>query len=999
MDFTFFRRARHPSTLENTDFSFFRGARHPSTLENTDFSFFRGARHSSTLENTDFSFFRGARHSSTLENTDFPFFRGVRHPSTLENTDFSFFRGARHSSTLEYTDFSFFRGARHPSTLEYTDFPFFRGARHPSTLENTDFSFFRGARHSSTLENMDFSFFRGARNASSFRFSLSATFVRASNPFLFFPDFEPRRIPLLLNCYYIFIIIPINSGILQYINHIGGQIVMELMIGKAVHRKDADVKVTGAAEYTDDMSDAQMMHVKLKVSSHAHAKLKKIDISKAENITGVHAIIIGQAHPLTGAEIKDRPILAYDRVRYFGEPIAAVVAEHPFIAKRAADLIEVTYEDLPTVNSPQEALRHGATLVHENFDTYETIKEVYPVPNTNIANLVKVRKGNIEEGRKKSQVTIKENFSLAQSDHSAMETRCAIVEIKPDGNVHITSTTQAPYGIKKEFSEIFNLEEGKIVAKAPFVGGAFGGKVAIQLELIAYLASKAVGGKKVKLLYTREQDMLTAPVRMGLEANIELGATKEGKLTFTEITYLIDTGAYADKGTLLTKAVAATCTGPYQIDHVSCDAKCVYTNHPYITAYRGFSHSEILFVFERAMDILARKLGIDPLEFRQKNAIKKGHTSPTQTLLNESSVGDLSGCIKQLKESMNWQEEMIIPINDRKIRAKGICCSWKTSTISGASSGVLLPFNADGSVNILSGIVEIGMGTKTVLAQLLAERLKMDVNKIHVLMEVDTGAIPEHYKTVASRGTLLAGRALLKAADDAVEQLRDIASRVLVCSPEDLEVGYEKVYVRDDPSTYVYVKDVCYGYQYPNGHSIGGQVIGRGNYTIRHLTHLDPQTGEGKTGPEWTVGAQGVEIEFDTRDLTYKILKAYSVIDIGKVLNEKTALGQVMGSMSMGLNHASAETFAFAEDGTIQMPTLRTYGSFRYGDHPLYVASFLKTAHLDGPYGARGVGEHALIGMPAALANALSNATGHELNKLPLTPEYIWQEKAGAKEG
>ncbi|MEN1968552.1 xanthine dehydrogenase family protein molybdopterin-binding subunit [Lentibacillus sp. N15] len=773
---------------------------------------------------------------------------------------------------------------------------------------------------------------------------------------------------------------------------------MDWSIGKGVYRKDAAEKVTGAAKYTDDLSDAQMLHVKLKVSAHAHAKLKKIDTSKAKKVTGVHAIILGEALPLTGAEIKDRPILAYERVRYFGEPIAAVVAEHPFIAKQAAELIEVTYEPLPVVNDPLQALEPETTLLHKDLAIYEKIADVYPELNTNIANHVKVRKGSMDQGWQGSDISIEGDFSLAPSDHSAMETRCAIVEIKPDGVVHITSTTQAPYGIKKELSDIFHLDEGKIIAKVPFVGGAFGGKVAIQLELIAYLASKAIGGKRVKLLFTREEDMITAPVRMGLNAKIKLGATTDGKLTAAKITYMIDTGAYADKGTLLTKAVAATGTGPYNIDHVSCDAICVYTNHPYTTAYRGFSHSEILFVFERAMDMLARKLDMDPLEFRKKNAILKGHTSPTQTLLNESSIGDLPGCIDKLKELMNWREGLIVPVNERKLRVKGMCCSWKTSTISGASSGVVLLFNTDGSVNILSGIVEIGMGTKTVLAQLLAERLKMDVNKVHVQMEVDTKTIPEHYKTVASRGTLLAGRALLKAADDAVEQLRDIASRVLTCSPEDLEVGYEKVYVRDDPCTFVHMKDVCYGYQYPNGHSIGGQVIGKGNYTIRHLTHLDNQTGKGKTGPEWTVGAQGVEVEFDPTDFTYKLLKAYSVIDIGKVLNYKTALGQVMGSMSMGLNHASAETLAFNQDGTIPIPKLRTYGTFRYGDHPEYVADFLETAHLDGPYGARGVGEHALIGMPAALANALSNATGLELNKLPLTPEYIWRKKAGIEQ-
>ena len=772
---------------------------------------------------------------------------------------------------------------------------------------------------------------------------------------------------------------------------------MDWMIGKSIPRKEAEEKVTGSAKYTDDKSDAQMLHVKLKVSTHAHAKIKKIDTSKAEKVTGVHAIIVGDSLPLTGTDIKDRPILAYKKVRYFGEPIAAVVAEHPYIAKQAAALIEVIYEPLPVINTTEEAMKQEATLIHENLATYQKTDKVFPEANTNIANRVKVRKGDIQKAWLQSHITIEENYIIPPSDHTAIETRSAIVEIKPDGTVMITSTTQAPYGIKSEFSETFEIEEGKVIATTPLVGGAFGGKVTTQLELIAYIASKAVNGKCVKLTYTREEDMLTAPVRMGIDAKVKLGATTDGKLTAAEITYFIDTGAYADKGTLLTKAVAATCTGPYKIDHIRCDAICVYTNHPYITAYRGFSHSEILFMFERAMETLAKKLEMDPLQFRKKNAIVKGNTSPTQTLLNESSVGNLPKCIDQLQDMMNWKEGVIIPIDERKIRVKGICCSWKTSTISGASSGVVLLFNADGSVNILSGIVEIGMGTKTILAQLLAERLKMDINNIHVQMDVDTKTIPEHYKTVASRGTLLAGRALLKAADDAVEQLRDIASRVLTCSPEDLEVGYEKVYVRDDPTTYVYIKDVCYGYQYSNGHSIGGQVIGKGNYTIRHLSHLDPKTGKGKTGPEWTVGAQGVEIEFDRRDFTYKILKAFSIIDIGKVLNYKAALGQVMGSMSMGLSHASAEAYEFQEDGTMNIPKLRTYGPLRYGDHPEYIAKFIETAHLDSPYGARGVGEHALIGMPAALGNALSTAVGVELNQLPLTPEMIWRKKVGDK--
>ncbi|WP_100401207.1 xanthine dehydrogenase family protein molybdopterin-binding subunit [Bacillus sp. FJAT-44742] len=773
---------------------------------------------------------------------------------------------------------------------------------------------------------------------------------------------------------------------------------MSWSIGKSIYRKEAVEKVTGASKYTDDYSKKEMLHIKLVVSSHAHAKIIAIDTTKARQIPGVRAVLLGQPFPLTGEEINDRPPVAFDKVRYHGEPVAAVIADHPVQAKKAAELVEVTYEVLPVVNSVKEALLPNAPLVHENLGSYERIEHVYPEPNTNIADRTKIRKGNMEKGWKESDVTVEANFSFGPSDHIAMETRCVTAEIRPDGVVVFSSATQSPYMIKKLLSSYFGLEEGEVIVNTPLVGGGYGGKVAVQLELIAYMATLAVGGRPVKILNSREEDMITSPVHIGLDATVKLGATKEGYLTASEIMYRFDSGAYSDKGATISRAAAVTCTGPYHIENIWCDSICVYTNHPYATAYRGFSHSELLFAFERAMDMLAKKLKIDPFELRKKNAFLPGHTTPTQIRLNESTVGNLPKCIDQLKQLMNWKEGQLIQVNDRKVRAKGISCIWKTSTIdSEASSGVILTFNADGSINILSGVVEIGTGTKTILAQLLAEKLQMDINKIHVKMEIDTQTTPEHWKTVASRGTLMAGRALLKAAADAIFQLKDIASRVLMCSPDDLEVGNEMVYVRDEPDTFVHVKDVCLGYKYPNGYSIGGQVIGRGNYTLRHLTHLDHENGVGKPGPEYSVGAQGVEVEFDTRDFTYKIIKAYSVLDIGKVLNNKGAEGQVMGAMSMGLNFGSSETFSFSNDGKVLNPRLRTYVPFRYGDHPNYIVHFLETPYVDGPYGARGVGEQGLIGMPAALANSLSVAASVDLNQLPITPELIWKEKKGVE--
>ena len=767
-------------------------------------------------------------------------------------------------------------------------------------------------------------------------------------------------------------------------------------VGKSVIRKEAWDKVSGTARYTHDIQFTELLHAKMVTSPFGHAKIISIDTSEAKKITGVRGVLTGEGLPLIGEAIKDRPPLAVGKVRYHGEPVVIVVADTPALAKKAADKVKVQYEQLPVVNSPAQAFQKGAPLVHEQLGKYKKDEDSYPVPGTNIATHLKIRKGDLTNFWKDVEFTVEGRYSFNPSDHVAMETRCSIAEITREGRILITTSSQAPFMAKKLISQYFNEPEGNIEVRTPLVGGAYGGKASVQLEVLAYLSSKAVGGRPVKLWNSREEDMITSPCHIGLDAKIKFGADRNGKIKAAEILFLWDGGAYSDKAIDLTRAGLTDCTGPYEIKNVWCDSFCMYTNHPYPAPFRGFSHSELSFAIERTMNLLAEKLKMDPLELRRINAIRPGDLTPTQVKLNKSNVGDLPACIAKLKELMKWNEGEVVPVNDRVVKVKGISCSWKTSTIdTNAPSGVILTFNRDGTINLMSGVIEIGTGTKTVLAQILAERLKMDVNHIYVRMEVDTQTTPEHWKTVASRGTFMGGNAVLEAADDVIRQLKEIAACVLRAPIEDLEVADSRVFLRDDPETGVHFKEICYGYTYPNGNAIGGQIIGRGNYILRGLTHLDPETGKGKPGPEWTVTAHGVEVEFDRKDLTYKLLKAVSIIDIGKVLNEKAAKGQVMGAMSMGLAFAGRETFVIDELGRILNPQLRTYRPLRYGEQPEYIVDFVETPQLDAPYGARGVGEHGLLGMPAALGNALSRAIGVPINHLPLTPELLWKTKEG----
>jgi len=766
-------------------------------------------------------------------------------------------------------------------------------------------------------------------------------------------------------------------------------------IGVNTLRKDAWEKVTGRAKYTGDTISADMLHVRLLTSTYAHALIKNIDTANAMKSTGVKAIITGEDVPfLTGPMICDRPIIARKKVRYFGEPVAVVVANSEEEAMRAVHLIEVEYEKLPVVNSVEDAITKGGTLVHKDLGRYYyPATHIYPKADSNIMDLVKIRKGNMEIGWNESDVVVEESFSMPQSDHVPMETRNATAQILPDGTVIINTSSQAPFGVKEELSKTFGIPEGKIIVRVPYVGGAFGGKATIQLEYIAYIASLAVNGRLVRLANSREQDMMSSPSKIAMEAKLKIGADKEGKIKALKCTYMTDCGAYADTGPRMAKSIAASCSGPYNIENIHCDSYSVYTNHCYVTSFRGFGHTTSVFCIERIIEMLAEKLRIDPFKIRLRNAIKENDYTPTQDKVTLNNTGDLSSCLEKLRNAMNWDEGIVKSTEDGKIRAKGISCLWKTSNSpTNAISGAILTLNSDGSINLNFGGVEIGPGMKTTVAMILAEKMKMSVDKIHVFMGVDSQLTPKHWKTVASMTTFMAGNAVIKAADDLIEQLKQLGSIVLKCQPEELEVGNERVYYRPNPEIYIDFRNIVHGYKYDGGQSIWGQMIASGSYIFSQLRPLDRETGKGKTGVSWTVGAQGVEIEYDPRMHTYRLIKASTVIDGGKVINPKIAKGLIMGGMSMGLGLATREDFIYNSDSILENTSLRTYKVMRYGENPDYYVEFVETPQMDGPFGARGIGEHGILGIPAAFANAISAATNIEFNSVPITSETIWKK-------
>lgn len=770
---------------------------------------------------------------------------------------------------------------------------------------------------------------------------------------------------------------------------------MNMAVNKNITRKDAWEKVTGKAQYTDDLPEAGILYARLLTSTQAHASIRQIDISKALEVQGVKSILTGAEHKeLYGPLVLDRPALAKDVVRYAGEPVALVVAQDAAAAELAVRLIDVDYKPLPVILTPSQALAEGAELVHKQTNGYKKVMtDIYPEAGTNIASRYQIKKGNASKEFEKCDVIVQQQFCLPPSDHLAMEVRAAQAEISADGNILITTSSQAPYVVRKQIAEAFLIPSGKIQVKVPFVGGGFGGKAPVFLEILAFLASRSVGGKPVRLTIPREQDMASAPCRIGLEANIKIGSDRNGIIQAAEMTYWLDCGAYTDISPYMTKASAVDCTGPYHIENLSCQAFCVYTNHTYATSYRGFAHESVTFCVERVMDMIARKCGIDPLEFRIKNAIHPESKTPSQVLCTDSLIGNLTKCLNKVKRLSEWDSGNAVPIKENTVRAKGIACLWKTENPpTNAISGAFITFNPDGSVNLNTGVVEMGAGGQTHLAQILAERLRMDPGQVNVVMPVDTRIAPEHWKTVASLTEYMAGNAVLRAADDLICQLCSNGAQAFGCDPEEIEVANGRVFSRKNPEQFIAFKDIVQGYQSKSGESIGEPVLGRGGFMLKGLSMLDPETGKGKTGPSWTLGAQVVEVEADLKTCSYRIISASTVMDVGKVINPNLMRSVIAGGMAMGISMASREALVYNNRGIPKAPNLRTYKLMHIGQEPDYRVDFVETPENEAPYGVRSYAEHGIIGIPAALGNALSAAFGKEFLSLPLTPERIWHK-------
>jgi CO/xanthine dehydrogenase Mo-binding subunit len=764
------------------------------------------------------------------------------------------------------------------------------------------------------------------------------------------------------------------------------------MIGKESRRLESLEKTSGQIKYVNDYNDPSYLHGAVKTSPHAYAKIIAIHVENALAMPGVRKVVVGEDFPYNfGLYLGDKPPLARGVARHYGEAVAAVVADTVAQAKKAVQAIVVEYEILEPIRSAKESYETDVVL-HPEMHTYNHIDPIHPEPGSNIANRTKIRKGDYSKALEEADCVIESWAFIPPGDHVAMEPRACVAQISKSGEVTVFSTTQAPFVVKSLLSVYFDLDVGKITVKAPPLGGGFGGKAGIQLEGLAYILSKSVGGRPVKLVNSREEDLVTSPGHIGLEARVKLAADKTGRILGADILYLFDSGAYADYAVNVSRASAISSSGPYNIPNLTCDSLCMYTNHPFATAYRGFGHIEMSYAMEKAMDVLAEELSIDPYEIRLINAIQQGDTTPTGSLMNENT-GDLRTCLDAVAKSLDWDAGAFIEKDAQTLIVKGISCLWKAPAMpTNADAGAILTFNPDGSCNLSTGVVEIGQGTKTGLMQIAAEVLRVPPEMIHVTFDVDTRTTPSDWATAASRSLFMAGRATIDACEDALDQLLGTASIVLKAPKKELDYANGKVFMTENREESIHFSELGLGYTYPNGNAIVGQVIGVGRYISPNLTDIDQETGQGHPDLEWTLGAQGVIIEVERKTGMYKILKAVTAMDVGKVINPFLARGQTTGGMAMGIGYATSEGFLFNSREQVLNTKLRDFKIMRYHQAPEYEVIFIETPQKDGPFGARGLGEQSVIGMPGAIANALTRAVIGNLNHLPITAEKVWKE-------
>ncbi len=742
------------------------------------------------------------------------------------------------------------------------------------------------------------------------------------------------------------------------------------VVGKSLPRLDAAGKVTGTAVYAADFALPGMLHGKILRSPAPHARLVRIDASRALALPGVRAVITATDVPDVryGGALKDETVFARDEVRYVGQPVAAVAATTREAADAALAAIDVVYDPLPAALDLEAALAPGAPLIHEAWQTYTAIPILHR--EGNVCQRARIVAGDVERGFLEADRVFEHRFRTAMVHQGYAEPRAAVAAWDSAGQVTVWSNTQLPFEIQNTLAEILALPPSRIRVIVPGIGGGFGGKLRIGVEHFAALLARRTG-RPVKVVTTSEEELTAAYPRQGTLVELKTGVTRDGRITAKEARIYFDTGAFAGSGPGVASVATLVLAGPYRIPNLFIEGYAVYTNKTNCGSFRAPSGPQANFAVESQMDMIADALGLDPLELRLRNIVREGDEGPTGQVL--TGVG-LEECLRRAAAAIGWTDRRPGPN-----RGKGLACGWWTTT--GGSSGVYVKITPDGTVAMNTGAAEIGTAALTGAAQVLAEELGVDLADISVV-SADTFATPFDFGAQGSRTAFAVGNACRAAVADLKRQLFALAAVELGAAAETLALR-DKHVVADG-------KRIALGELARISQLSGGGLIAHGTF-IAPPTPYDAKRVEAHVypvfhSPSFHAHAVDLSVDPDTGEVT---IHRYVVAqDVGFAINPIYVEGQIEGGVAQGLGQALSEEILY-ENGRVLNPNLTDYKMPTTLDVPRVESILVQHPSVVGPYGAKGVGEPPSIEPPAAVANAVAAAVGVRITTLPITAEKI----------
>jgi CO/xanthine dehydrogenase Mo-binding subunit len=767
-------------------------------------------------------------------------------------------------------------------------------------------------------------------------------------------------------------------------------------VGRSAPQVEAQEKVSGTAQYIADLYRPNMLCGAVLQSPHAHARIRRYDLSRALAIPGVRAIVTGddlQDHWRMGAFIKDEHALAKGKVRYVGEPVAAVAADTEVIARAAAAVIDIEYQELPAALSPDDALRPDAAVIHEHAAEY--IKVFDTGTSANLCSRTSFHEGDIQRGWRESDLIFEARYQTQPQAHVSLEPCGALAEADANGRITLWSANQSVFRVQANVCESLGLPMSRLRCLTPRIGAGFGNKMEPHVQPITVLlAMKAK--RPVKLILSREQDFEMVRARHPFQIRIKTGVKRDGTLMAREVEVLLDGGAFADDSPgVLGYALLMSC-GPYRIPHAYCHGRLAYTNKMRFGAFRGFGVPQVTFAGETQIDEIADALGMDPIEFRAKNLKQKGDCWLGGQPIDSNGMAD---CLAKVRTASGWTGQRRLSGEANSQRALGIACSAHISGL--LSTGAIVRLLEDGTVLLNTGSVDIGQGANTVLSQICAEALRIPLERVSIASP-DTDGSPYNWGTTASRVTYMTGTSVLRAAAEVERKIKDHAAEMLECAPGDLELlSGGVVAIKGVPQ-----RSVSFAAVSARAHwAAGGPIIGTHSWVFDQKT-VDPKRAVvvGLPFPQiggFVFNAAVVDVEIDETTGNCRVHRAWSACDVGRAINPRMVEGQIEGAFVQGLGFALFEEMVW-NGAQLANPSLMDYKIPTFVEAPAELHAIIVESHDPrGPYGAKSVGEIGMNSVAAAITNAVNVAVGTRLRRLPLTPQRVLaaimdSERAGA---